>query len=169
MRKRELKNVEWSILICALILSVIGLVALFSATQSTEHDEFNKQCIWLAVSLVIMIGVMIIDYQTLVRISPVFYGLFIILLIGVLFTPEINGATSWFDIGFFSFQPGEFAKVFVILFFAMTITKIQERGKAEINRPTRLLILMAILGVPILLIIKQPDCGTGMAFIVAAA
>ena len=150
MRKRELKNVEWSILICALILSVIGLVALFSATQSTEHDEFNKQCIWLAVSLVIMIGVMIIDYQTLVRISPVFYGLFIILLIGVLFTPEINGATSWFDIGFFSFQPGEFAKVFVILFFAMAITKIQERGKAEINRPTRLLILMAILGVPIL-------------------
>ena len=166
MRKRELKNVEWSILICALILSVIGLVALFSATQSTEHDEFNKQCIWLAVSLVIMIGVMIIDYQTLVRISPVFYGLFIILLIGVLFTPEINGATSWFDIGFFSFQPGEFAKVFVILFFAMAITKIQERGKAEINRPTRLLILM---GVPILLIIKQPDFGTGMAFIVAAA
>ena len=169
MRKRELKNVEWSILICALILSVIGLVALFSATQSTEHDEFNKQCIWLAVSLVIMIGVMIIDYQTLVRISPVFYGLFIILLIGVLFTPEINGATSWFDIRFFSFQPGEFAKVFVILFFAMAITKIQERGKAEINRPTRLLILMAILGVPILLIIKQPDFGTGMAFIVAAA
>ena len=169
MRKRELKNVEWSILICALILSVIGLVALFSATQSTEHDEFNKQCIWLAVSLVIMIGVMIIDYQTLVKISPVFYGLFIILLIGVLFTPEINGATSWFDIGFFSFQPGEFAKVFVILFFAMAITKIQERGKAEINRPTRLLILMAILGVPILLIIKQPDFGTGMAFIVAAA
>ena len=119
-----------------------------------------------AVSLVIMIGVMIIDYQTLVRISPVFYGLFIILLIGVLFTPEINGATSWLDIGFFSFQPGEFAKVFVILFFAMAITKIQERGKAEINRPTRLLILMAILGVPILLIIKQPDFGTGMAFIV---
>ncbi len=47
MRKKRIKNVEWSILICALILSVIGLVALFSATQSTEHDEFNKQCIWL--------------------------------------------------------------------------------------------------------------------------
>ena len=54
MRKRKLKNIEWSILIIALVLSVIGLVALFSATQSTEHDEFYKQCIWLAVSLVIM-------------------------------------------------------------------------------------------------------------------
>ncbi len=169
MRKRELKNIEWSILIIVLLLSVIGLVALFSATQSADHDEFYKQCIWLAVSLVIMVGVMLIDYETLIKISPILYGLFIVLLIGVLFTPAINGATSWFDIGFFSFQPGEFAKIFVILFLAMAITRIQERGKAEINRPTKLLILLAILGVPILLIVKQPDYGTAMAFIVAAA
>ena len=169
MRKRELKNVEWTILIVAIILCIIGLVALFSATNETEHDDFNKQCIWFVVSIVIMIGVMIIDYETLVKISPVLYGLFIVLLIGVLFTPEINGATSWFDIGFFSFQPGEFAKIFVILFLALAITRIQERGKQEINRPTRLLILLAILGVPVLLIIKQPDFGTAAAFIVAAA
>ena len=169
MRKRELKNVEWTILIVAIILCVIGLVALFSATQETEHDEFNKQCIWFAVSLIILIGVILIDYETLIKISPVLYGLFIILLIGVLFTPEINGATSWFDIGFFSFQPGEFAKIFVILFLALAINKIQERGKQEINRPTRLLVLLAILGVPVLLIIKQPDFGTAAAFIVSAA
>ena len=42
MRKRELKNIEWGILIAAIILSVIGLVALFSATQEAEYDEFNK-------------------------------------------------------------------------------------------------------------------------------
>ena len=62
MRKRELKNIEWSLLIVAIILCIIGLIALFSATQETEHDEFNKQCIWLAVSLIIMLGVMLIDY-----------------------------------------------------------------------------------------------------------
>ena len=169
MRKRELKNVEWTILIVAIILCIIGLVALFSATNETEHADFNKQCIWFIVSLIIMLGVMIIDYETLVKISPVLYGLFILLLIGVLFTPEINGATSWYDIGFFSFQPGEFAKIFVILFLALAINRIQERGKTEINRPTRLLILFAILGVPVLLIIKQPDFGTAAAYIVAAA
>ena len=169
MRKRELKNVEWTILIVAIILCIIGLVALFSATNETDHADFNKQCIWFVVSLIIMIGVTIIDYETLVKISPIFYGLFILLLIGVLFTPEINGATSWYDIGFFSFQPGEFAKIFVILFLALAINRIQERGKTEINRPTRLLILFAILGVPVLLIIKQPDFGTAAAYIVAAA
>ena len=167
MRKRELKNIECSILIVAIVLCIIGLVALFSATQETEHEEFNKQCVWFAVSLIIMLGIMLIDYETLLKISPIIYGLFIILLIAVLFTPEINGATSWFDIGSFSFQPGEFAKIFVILFMAFAIQKIQERGRNEINRPTRLLILLAILGLPVLLIIKQPDYGTAAAFLVA--
>ena len=167
MRKRELKNIEWSILIIAIILSIIGLVALFSATQETEHDEFYKQCIWLGISLVIMIVVMLIDYDLLIKISPFLYGFFIILLIAVLFTTPVNGATSWFDIGGFSFQPGEFAKIFVILFLTFSMRKIQERNRQDINKPTRLLIVLAIIGVPILLIIKQPDYGTAAAFIVA--
>lgn len=169
MRKRELKNIEWGLLIAAIILSVIGLIALFSATQEAEYDEFNKQCIWLVISLIIMVAIMLIDYELIVKVSPIFYGLFVILLFAVLFTKPINGATSWFDIGFFSFQPGEFAKVFVILFLTLAITKIQSKGKNEINRPTRLLIIFAILGLPILLIAKQPDFGTAIAFIVATA
>lgn len=167
MRKRELKNIEWSLLIVAIILCIIGLIALFSATQETEHDEFNKQCIWLPVSLIIMLGVMLIDYEVLVKISPILYGIFIILLIAVLFTTPVNGATSWFDIGAFSFQPGEFAKIFVILFLAFAIAKIQQRNKMDINKPSRLLIILAILGLPVLLIIKQPDYGTAAAFIIA--
>ena len=169
MRKRELKNIEWSIVIIAIILCIIGLVALFSATQETEHDEFNKQCIWLVVSTIVMIIVMMIDYEMIVKISPFLYGGFIVLLIAVLFTTPVNGATSWFDIGFFSFQPGEFAKIFVILFLALAITKIQVKGKSEINKITKLLIVLAIVGVPILLIIKQPDYGTAAAFLVATA
>ena len=43
MRKRELKNMEWGILITAIILCIIGIVALFSATQETEYEEFTKQ------------------------------------------------------------------------------------------------------------------------------
>lgn len=168
MRKRELKNIEWSLLIVAIILCIVGLVALFSATQEAEHDEFNKQCIWLIISLVVMAIVIMIDYEILIKFSPFLYGLFVVLLIAVLFTPSINGATSWFSIGSFLFQPGEFAKVFVVLFLAFAISKIQSRGKKEINRPTRLLIVLAILAVPVLLIIKQPDYGTAAAFIVAA-
>ena len=169
MRKRELKNMEWGLLIVALILSAIGLVALFSATQETEYDEFKKQIIWLIVSIVAMVIVMCIDYEFLVKISPISYGIIIILLIGVLFTEPINGATSWFDIGSFSLQPGEFAKIFVILFLAFVISKIQSRYKEDINKPTRLLLILVTVGIPILLIILEPDYGTAAAFIVALA
>ena len=169
MRKRELKNMEWGLVVVAIILSIIGLVALFSATQETEYDEFKKQIIWFIVSLIIMVIVMIINYETLVKLSPIFYGIFIILLIGVLFTEPVNGATSWFNIGFFSFQPSEFAKIVVILFLAFAISKIQERYVEDINKPLKLLIILAIVGIPLILIIKQPDYGTAMAFCIALA
>ena len=169
MRKRELKNMEWGILITAIILCIIGIVALFSATQENEYDEFTKQIIWFVVSLIAMVVVMFIDYNLLVKISPILYGLFIILLIAVLFTTPINGATSWFNIGAFSFQPGEFAKIFVILFLTYTILKIQRKGQEEINRITRLLITLSTVGLPIILLVMQPDYGTALAYIIATA
>ena len=169
MRKRELKNVEWGLLISAIILSTIGIIALFSATQETGYEEFQKQIIWVIVSIIAMVVVMLIDYEILVKISPIFYGIFIVLLIAVLFTEPINGASSWFNIGFFSFQPGEFAKIFVILFLTFVISKIQSRYKEEINKPTRILIILATVLVPVFLIIKEPDYGTAAAYIFALA
>ena len=169
MRKRDLKNVEWGLLVAAIILSIIGIIALFSATQETGYDEFQKQIIWVVVSLVAMAIVMMIDYEILIRVSPIFYGIFIILLIAVLFTDPINGASSWFNIGAFSFQPGEFAKIFVILFLTFVISKIQNRYKEEINKPTRILIILATVLIPVFLIIKEPDYGTAAAYIFALA
>lgn len=167
MSKKILKNIEWSILICVVVLIVIGCVALFSATQSTEHDELIKQLIWLGISIPIVIAVILIDYELVIKSAPVGYGLMLILLVAVLFTKPINGATSWFNIGPVSFQPSEFAKIFFILSMAMAISKIQEKGKDEISRPLKLGVCLLILAVPILLIIKQPDYGTAIAFIIA--
>lgn len=169
MRKRDFGNIEWGVLIVAIILSIIGLIALFSATQESGYDEFKKQIIWLIASIIIMVIVMLINYEVLVKLSPIFYGISILLLIAVLFTTPINGATSWFDIGSFSFQPSEFAKIIVILFLAFIISKIQEKYVEDINKPTRLLIIFAAVAIPLLLIIKQPDYGTAMAFCIALA
>lgn len=167
MKKRIFKNIEWGILICTILLILIGLVALFSATQSTEYDELKKQIIWLCISIPIFIVILLIDYEIVAKVSPIFYGIFLVLLVAVLFTEPVNGATSWFNIGPFSFQPSEFAKIFVILTFALVVTKIQERGKEEISRPTRLVISLAVVAVPVLLIIMQPDYGTALAFLMA--
>lgn len=167
MRKRELKNIEWWVLIIALILCTIGLVALFSATQNSNYDSFYKQLIWLVISLVVMCIFTFIDYENIVKASPIFYVVFLILLVAVLFTKPINGATSWFDIGAFSFQPSEFAKIFVILFLAFVISKIQSTQKENINKFSRLLLILIVVGIPTLLIIREPDYGTATAFIIA--
>ena len=170
MRKRILRNTEWIILICSIILLIIGLVALYSATNESGNEELKKQIIWFLVSIPIAIIIMIIDYNTLSKLSTYFYVVFIILLIMVLFTRPINGAKSWFKLSeALSFQPSEFAKIFVIMFMAKTIVKLQRYNKNDINKITSLLILLVIIGIPIMLIILQPDYGTAMAFIVAAS
>ena len=167
MRKNIIKNMEWKILICALVLSTIGLFALYSATISTGLDEFKKQIMWLIVSIIIMIVVINIDYETLLKISPILYGISIILLIAVLFTKRINGSTAWFSFGAFSFQPSEFAKISVILFLTYVINRIQKKGKNEINRPLKLLLLFAVVSIPMLLLVKEPDYGMCAVYVVA--
>jgi len=170
MKKRILKNIEWSIFICCILLLIIGLVALFSATQDNNYDDLKKQIIWAGISIPIMFVVVFIDYNTIAKFSPIFYGIFILLLIAVLFTPSINGAKSWFQItSTLTFQPSELAKVFVILFLSYVMVKIQERDPKEINRFTRLAIIFLVLGIPLGLIAIQPDIGTAVAFITATA
>ena len=167
MQKKMFKNFEWGILICTIILLAIGLVALFSATQNSDYDEFKKQIMWIGISIPVIVVVILVDYEILAKISPVIYGLSLISLVAVLFTEPINGATSWFNIGPFSFQPAEFAKIAVVLFMANVIVKLQQRGRDEINRFWKLGVILATVGVPTLLIIKQPDYGTALAFLVA--
>jgi rod shape determining protein RodA len=167
MQKKMFKNFEWGILICTIILLAIGLVALFSATQNSDYEEFKKQIMWIGISIPVIVVVILVDYEILAKISPVIYGLSLISLIAVLFTEPINGATSWFNIGPFSFQPAEFAKIAVVLFMANVIVKLQQKGRDEINRFWKLGIILATVAVPTLLIIKQPDYGTALAFLVA--
>ncbi len=167
MNKRILKNLDWSIVICVFILIVIGLIALYSATIDNDLLEFKKQCIWIAIGIPIMIGILFIDYNTIARISPYLYGISIILLIGVLFTGAVNGAKSWFNIGFFAFQPAEISKIFVILLLSSTIVNIQKRSKSDINKPSKLAIILGVVLLPTVLIVMQPDYGTAIAYILS--
>lgn len=66
-------------------------------------------------------------------------------------------------------QPAEFAKIAVILLMATILCRVQEKDQNEINAPLKLISCLAIVIIPVLLIIKQPDYGTAMAFLVATA
>ena len=169
MNNNNLKNIEWWIMILAIVLCIIGFVALYSTTASDNFNDLRKQMIWAGIGIALMIILTFVDYRIITEISPIFYGITIVLLIAVMFTKPINGARSWFNIGAFSLQPGEIAKVTTILFLAYVITKLQTRGKEEINKFWKLLIAILVVAVPVGLIVLEPDFGTAATYLVALA
>ncbi len=167
MRKKLLKNLDWGVLICTILLFGVGLVALFSTTQNSEYDEFIKQLQWFALSIPFFVLAVVIDYDKILKIAPAFYGVCIFLLILVLFTAPISGARSWFNVGNLSFQPSEVSKIATILFMAYSLNLLQAKGKKEINKFYKLFIVLFIASLPIALIMIEPDFGTATAYIFA--
>lgn len=159
------KNSDYMLIIFAVILVIIGIIGIYSAGYNSSDDtEYQKQMIWFGIGLVVMGVAWVIDYNLLGKLSYVGYGVFMALLVAVLFTPPINNATSWFDLGFFKFQPSELMKIVYILLLAKVLDTINTKGKKQINKLSNLFGVLVIFIVPFLLILKQPDFGTAMVF-----
>ena len=167
MNKQFFKNLEWKVLICSLLLLAIGLFALYSATINKGLVDFTKQVRWFVVSIPFLLFFTLVDYNKILKYSGFFYLIFLGLLVGVLFTKPISGATSWYNLGEFSFQPSEIGKIFILMFIVATIVRLQYKGKDEINKLYKLIILLIVAAIPIALIIRQPDYGTALAYIFA--
>ena len=165
MNKQFFKNLEWRVLICSLLLLAIGLFALYSATINKGLVDFTKQVRWFIVSIPFLLFFTFVDYNKILKYSAFFYIIFIGLLVGVLFTSPISGATSWYNLGELSFQPSEIGKIFILMFIVATIVRLQYKGKDEINKLYKLIISLIVAAIPITLIIKQPDYGTARAYI----
>lgn len=159
------KNSDYLLIVCAVILVIIGIIGIYSAGyNSTDNTEYQKQIIWFGIGLVVMGGAWLIDYNLLGKLSYAGYGVFLALLVAVLFTTPINNATSWFDLGFFKFQPSELMKIVYILLLAKVLDKMDVKGKKQINKLPNLFAVLVIFIVPFLLILKQPDFGTAIVF-----
>ena len=110
-----------------------------------------------------MISLVFFDYKHLKSYWFILYIAFIFLLVGVLFSNRNNGATSWYKIGIFSFQPAEMCKIVTIISLSRVIAYFCENE--SLNKIVSILIMLLILAIPTLLIIKQPDYGTAMVII----
>lgn len=167
MIKKFFENLDYKLIIIVLVLAGIGCVALYSAASGDIHgSEFVKQIMWIGIGLGVMITTSMINYEIYQKCWPILYIISIALLIGVLFMPAVNGATSWYNLGFMSFQPSELAKICVIISLAAVITKIRINDEDGINRIKNLLLIFVLLIIPVILIILQPDYGTAMTFMV---
>lgn len=166
MLKKIFKKMDYLIISIIVIMFCIGVVALYSANGGIDGDtsECVKQIIWFTVGIVAACSIVAIDYNILGKLWIPLYAIILILLVAVLFTTPINGASSWFKIGSMSLQPAEFAKIILILGTAKVIEYFKK--KETLNKPISILAILSFVLIPVALIIKQPDYGTAMVILV---
>ena len=178
MRKRKtgqtlhLSNLNFKIIIYALILSIIGIFMVHSATQNEAVTGMltttQKQILGMVIGLVLMMILTCIDYHKLIKYSIVFYVISMALLIYVKYINPLNisNANRWMRLpGFGTIQPSEFSKVAVVLMAVFVLIRIQK----HINNVLYLLGYFAVTGITIYLIYVEPDLSTSMIIVFALA
>lgn len=162
-RDRTAPTIDFNFLGTALVLAMIGCLLVYSATFFNEPGlgTFKRQMMWVAIGLFLAIIIMMIDYHILFDIAPILYGIGIILLIYLLVWGRLTAnVRSWVHIGGFQFQPSEFMKVFTALMLARFFDS-NDRAYLDFRS---FMIAMGIIGLPVGLIIIQPDFGTAASF-----
>ena len=159
------RNTDYILLGLVIALVVIGIIGIYSAgmNSTSSSDEWTKQILWACISLGVMFAAWMLDYHLAGSIGIVAYPIFLVALVAVLFMPEINGASSWFNLGGFLLQPSEFMKIAYILAVAKYM-EYMGKGKEAVNRIQNILIIGALFAVPVVLIMLQPDLGTAIVF-----
>lgn len=160
---------DWLSLIIYLLLVIFGIINIYSTTLSEVtvslfdmNSPAGKQ-FWIFIfSLIFLPIILFINSNFFEHLSLIFYILSILSLLGLFFFGQkISGATSWYFIGGFSIQPSEFAKITTSLLVASTLSSIQ----ADIKKISFVTKLLLIIGLPMILVIFQPDAGTALVFL----
>jgi rod shape determining protein RodA len=150
-------HIDLPLLIGILLLSVMGMVVLYSAGDKSV-ELLNRQFIRLFIAFIVMLAVAQINPSTLKHWAPWMFGIGLLMLIAVLALGEIGkGAQRWLNLGLFRFQPSELMKIAVPVMTAWYLA-----DAALPPRRKRLFIATIIVIVPTLLIAKQPDLGTSL-------
>lgn len=162
-------SIDWLIVIIYFTLVVLGWFNIFAsvydpvANQSILDMNLNsgRQLVFIGVALVPILVILLLDFRIYESFAPLFYGIMILLLAGVLvFGREVNGAKAWFEIGAFRFQPAEFTKMAT----AMLLARYVSSTGVKLTDFSSQLKVFLILGLPIGLIMLQPDFGSVIIF-----
>ncbi|MDT8324036.1 MAG: rod shape-determining protein RodA [Bacteroidota bacterium] len=157
-----LRKIDLGILLPVLLLVGAGLISLYSATHDAAiFVKFQKQIFWSILGLLSVVLILLSPPRFFHYSAYLIYGFAIILLLLVLlFGKTVAGNAGWFGIGSYGIQPSEFAKVAAILALARFLSD----STTSMNSFTDLLKAIGIVALPWLLILLQPDFGTGLVY-----
>ncbi len=155
------QHFDWPLFVAIILLAALGILNLYSATASSLHNLARQQVYWVALGMAGFMLVAAVDYRHLNRIAYLLYivglaGLVLVLIFG----RSINGAQRWFQIAEgVGGQPSEFMKVLMILALAKFL---HDDPVVEGRSLKHMAIPFIVVGLPVVLILRQPDLGTAM-------
>lgn len=156
--------VPWPFLVSIILVVAYGLVVSYSATAFNSDYSFSRQVIGVVIGVVVMVALWRFDFRQLGDYAMLFLVVNVVLILSPhipFIGTESNGALSWVRIGPLSFQPGEFAKVTVILMDAC----IMARYRGKLGNLNEYLKALGLMAVPFICIMTQPDLGTGLVYL----
>lgn len=163
-RSLTLDRFDWRFLgLIAAILS-LGVLSIYSVTSTLPGSGtpmYLKQLTWIVIGGAAFIAMLVMDYHKISRLAYILYGLLLVLLVVVLVAGKTSrGAQRWIPIGPFVFQPSEFAKLVLVLTLATYYTQSPRQGWMQ------RVVLPGLIMLPgLLLILKQPDLGSGLSYL----
>ena len=161
-------NIDWITILLYAVMVGLGWMTIYSASLPTEETSifdigqiYGKQILFIITSIPLIIVVLTVDAKIYDKYAFIFYGLGLLLLAGLFVLGKtIKGQTNWYSFGGFSMQPSEFAKIATSLVLAKYLSDVQ----INLKNTNHQLLAFAIIALPVMLIMMQPDAGSAMIF-----
>jgi len=169
--KREYRAFDYWLALAVIAVSIMGIIIIGSATKINLNPDlssvYSRQKLWFLVGLILMLAAAFVDYHFIAKFYIPIYLLNLALLIAVLFfgIDDGSGVTRDLKIGPFSILPSEFSKIFMIIYLAKLIDKLQEK----INNIFILAAILSSIVLPVYLIMKQPSLSASIVTLVISA
>ncbi|MDR2578340.1 MAG: rod shape-determining protein RodA [Chitinispirillales bacterium] len=162
---RRKRRLDFSLLLAALALWVIGVFLVYSATYFHETGVlagiYRQQVVWVIMALLIIFFVVSIPARVIFKSSYLLYGLSLaFLLFAIAAGVMTKGAERWVAIGGFRIQPSEFAKIGLLLALARYLSE----KTVSLSRLSSFIVPGILILIPFALVLKQPDLGTALVF-----
>ena len=154
-------NIDWICIIIYALLVILGWLNIYSSSLSSMEDTYEKQLIFIVLTIPLIFVVLSVDGKFYEKYASIIFGISLLSLAGLfLFGKTIAGQRCWYAIGSFTIQPSEFAKAAT----ALALAKYLSDTQINLKDVTRQWQALAIIILPVLLILPQPDPGSALIY-----
>jgi rod shape determining protein RodA len=161
---------DFVLVLATIVVALVGVVMVYTATRGVllaagddPHAYLKKQALFVVLGVIVMVAVALFDYRRLEPVAYLLYGLSVFSLLVVMVAgSHVQGSERWFNVGPLEIQPSEFAVVGLILIVAAYCDRREEEGLAWLD----VFKLLILAGIPIALVLVQPDLGTAIIMMI---